>query len=83
LLSVGGNDLRADVVGFRAVVVEREAGDVERIEQAAVGAGGGGDRAVFFSIVRLEPLAATVESRRADQAAYDSWQAHFGAPPKE
>jgi predicted DsbA family dithiol-disulfide isomerase len=37
-----------------------------------------GDRAVFSGIARSEPLAAAIESLLADQAAYDSYQAHFG-----
>jgi hypothetical protein len=40
-----------------------------------------GDRAVYSGIVRLEPLAAACDALLADQAAYDSWKAHFGKPP--
>ncbi len=40
-----------------------------------------GDRAVFFGIVRVEPLAAAIEALLADAAAYVSWKAHFGDPP--
>ena len=40
-----------------------------------------GDRAVFSGIVRVEPLAAALDALLADQAAYDSWKAHFGEPP--
>jgi predicted DsbA family dithiol-disulfide isomerase len=40
-----------------------------------------GDRAVFSGIVRVEPLAAAIDALLADQAAYDSYQAHFGGPP--
>ncbi|MBC8096842.1 MAG: disulfide bond formation protein DsbA [Akkermansiaceae bacterium] len=40
-----------------------------------------GDRAVFSGIVRIEPLAAAIDALHADQAAYDSYRAHFGAPP--
>ena len=40
-----------------------------------------GDRAVFSGIVRIEPLAAAIDALLADQAAYDSWKAHFGSPP--
>ena len=40
-----------------------------------------GDRAVFSGVVRLEPLAAAIESLLADEAAYASWKAHFGDPP--
>jgi len=42
-----------------------------------------GDRAVFSGIVRVEPLAAAIDALLADQAAYESYQAHFGAPPKQ
>jgi predicted DsbA family dithiol-disulfide isomerase len=42
-----------------------------------------GDRAVFSGIVRVEPLAAAIDALLADQAAYDSWKAHFGNPPAE
>lgn len=40
-----------------------------------------GDRAVFSGVVRLEPLVAAIEALLADQAAYDSYRAHFGGPP--
>ena len=40
-----------------------------------------GDRAVFSGTVRVEPLAAALDAQLADQAAYDSWKAHFGDPP--
>jgi predicted DsbA family dithiol-disulfide isomerase len=40
-----------------------------------------GDRAVFSGLVRVEPLAAAMDSLLADQAAYDSYRAHFGDPP--
>jgi predicted DsbA family dithiol-disulfide isomerase len=42
-----------------------------------------GDRAVFSGIVRLEPLAAAMDALLADQAAYDSYKAHFGGPPSK
>lgn len=42
-----------------------------------------GDRAVFSGIVRLEPLAAAIDALLADQAAYDSYKAHFGGPPEK
>jgi predicted DsbA family dithiol-disulfide isomerase len=41
-----------------------------------------GDRAVFSGIVRPEPLAAAIDSLLADETAYVSWEAHFGAPPE-
>ena len=40
-----------------------------------------GDRAVFSGLARIEPLAAALDAMLADQAAYDSWKAHFGGPP--
>jgi predicted DsbA family dithiol-disulfide isomerase len=40
-----------------------------------------GDRAVFSGIVRLEPLAAALDSVLDDAAAYATHAAHFGAPP--
>jgi len=40
-----------------------------------------GDRAVFSGLVRVEPLAAALDALLADEAAYVSWQAHFGDPP--
>lgn len=40
-----------------------------------------GDRAVFSGIVKIEPLAAALNALLADQAAYDSYRAHFGEPP--
>jgi len=40
-----------------------------------------GDRAVFSGLVRVEPLAAAMDALLTDQAAYDSYQAHFGSPP--
>ena len=40
-----------------------------------------GDRAVFSGLVRLEPLAATIDAMAADEAAYASWKTHFGDPP--
>jgi len=41
-----------------------------------------GDRAVFSGVVRAEPLSAAIEALLADEAAYVSWKAHFGDPPK-
>jgi predicted DsbA family dithiol-disulfide isomerase len=40
-----------------------------------------GDRAVFSGIVKVEPLAATLDSLLEDAAAYAAHAAHFGAPP--
>lgn len=40
-----------------------------------------GDRAVFSGIAKVEPLAAAIDALLADEAAYESYKAHFGAPP--
>jgi predicted DsbA family dithiol-disulfide isomerase len=40
-----------------------------------------GDRAVFSGVVRLKPLAATIESMLDDAGAYAAHKAHFGDPP--
>jgi len=40
-----------------------------------------GDKAVFSGVPRIEPLATTIESMLADEAAYAAHQAHFGGPP--
>jgi predicted DsbA family dithiol-disulfide isomerase len=40
-----------------------------------------GDRAIFSGLVRLEPLAATLDSMLGDAAAYEAHKAHFGDPP--
>jgi predicted DsbA family dithiol-disulfide isomerase len=40
-----------------------------------------GDRAVLSGLVRLEPLAATLDAMLTDAAAYASWKAHIGGPP--
>lgn len=41
-----------------------------------------GDRAVFSGLVALAPLAATIDAMLADTAAYASYVAHHGSPPK-
>ena len=41
-----------------------------------------GDRAVFSGVVKLEPLAQTLDSMLDDAAAYAAHKAHFGDPPK-
>lgn len=40
-----------------------------------------GDRAVFSGIVKMAPLAATLDGMLEDAAAYTSFAAHFGSPP--
>lgn len=40
-----------------------------------------GDKAVFSGLVRIEPLAATIDAMLADTAAYAAHKAHHGPPP--
>jgi predicted DsbA family dithiol-disulfide isomerase len=40
-----------------------------------------GDKAVFSGLVRIEPLAATIDAMLADTAAYASFKTHVGGPP--
>jgi len=40
-----------------------------------------GDKAVFSGLVRVEPLAATIDAMLADTAAYAAHKAHHGAVP--
>jgi predicted DsbA family dithiol-disulfide isomerase len=40
-----------------------------------------GDKAVFSGLVRIEPIAATIDAMLADTAAYAAHHAHFGDPP--
>jgi predicted DsbA family dithiol-disulfide isomerase len=40
-----------------------------------------GDRAVFSGLVRLEPLAATIDGMLDDAVSYAAHKAHFGDPP--
>lgn len=41
-----------------------------------------GDKAVFSGVMRIEPLAATIEAMLADTAAYAAHKAHHGVPPQ-
>jgi predicted DsbA family dithiol-disulfide isomerase len=41
-----------------------------------------GDRSMFSGIVQAEPLIGAIEALLSDEAAYTSWKAHFGEPPK-
>jgi predicted DsbA family dithiol-disulfide isomerase len=41
-----------------------------------------GDRAIFSGLVTAAPLAATIDAMLSDVAAYKSYAAHFGEPPK-
>jgi predicted DsbA family dithiol-disulfide isomerase len=40
-----------------------------------------GDRAIFSGVVKLEPIAATLDSMLDDAVAYAAHKAHFGDPP--
>ncbi len=40
-----------------------------------------GDKAVFSGLVRIEPLAATIDAMLADAAGYAAHAAHHGKPP--
>ena len=42
-----------------------------------------GDRAIFSGVVKLGPIAATLDSMIEDAAAYAAHAAHFGSPPAE
>jgi hypothetical protein len=37
---------------------------------------------VFSGLVKIEPIAATIDAMLSDTAAYAAYAAHFGAPPK-
>ena len=41
-----------------------------------------GDKAVFSGLVKIEPIAATIEAMLGAVAAYAAHKAHFGGPPK-
>jgi predicted DsbA family dithiol-disulfide isomerase len=40
-----------------------------------------GDRAIFSGVVKIEPIAATLDSMLDDATAYAAHKAHFGDPP--
>jgi predicted DsbA family dithiol-disulfide isomerase len=40
-----------------------------------------GDRAIFSGVVKLEPIAATIDSMLDDASMYAAHKAHFGEPP--
>jgi hypothetical protein len=40
-----------------------------------------GDRAIFSGLVRVEPLAATIDGMLDDAVSYAAHKAHFGDPP--
>jgi len=65
--------VRASTAEFRALQVTQRPAFVIDTEI--------GDRAVFSGVVKLEPLAATLDSMLDDAAAYAAHKAHFGDPP--
>jgi predicted DsbA family dithiol-disulfide isomerase len=66
--------VRASTAEFRALQITQRPAFVIDTEI--------GDRAVFSGVIRLEPLAATIESMLDDAAAYAAHKAHFGEPPQ-
>jgi predicted DsbA family dithiol-disulfide isomerase len=40
-----------------------------------------GDRAIFSGVIKIEPIAATIESMLEDEIFYAAYKAHFGDPP--
>lgn len=42
-----------------------------------------GDRAIFSGVMKVDPIAATVDSMIEDAAFYMSYAAHYGAPPAQ
>jgi predicted DsbA family dithiol-disulfide isomerase len=66
--------VRADTADFHALKVTQRPAFVIDTEI--------GDRAIFSGIVRLEPLAAIIDSALDDAEAYTSYTAHFGSPPE-
>lgn len=71
--SVIENRIRADTADFHALNVTQRPTFLLDTEI--------GDRAVFSGIVRLEPLAATLDGMVDDAVAYAAHKAHFGDPP--
>ena len=67
------NRVRASTAEFRALQITQRPAFVIDTEI--------GDRAIFSGVVKLEPLAATIDSMLDDAAAYAAHKAHFGDPP--
>ena len=67
------NRVRVSTAEFRALQITQRPAFVIDTEI--------GDRAVFSGVVKLQPLAATIESMLEDAAAYAAHKAHFGDPP--
>ena len=42
-----------------------------------------GDRAILSGVIKLEPIAATIDSMLEDAAFYTSHAAHYGDPPPQ
>jgi len=66
--------VRASTAEFHALQITQRPAFVIDIEI--------GDRTVFSGVVKIEPLAATIDSMLDDAAAYAAHKAHFGDPPK-
>ena len=67
------NRVRASTAEFRSLQITQRPAFVIDTEI--------GDRAIFSGVVKLEPLAATLDSMLDDAAAYAAHKAHFGDPP--
>ena len=67
------NRVRASTSEFRALQITQRPAFIIDTEI--------GDHAVFSGVVKLEPLAATIDSMLDDAAAYSAHKAHFGDPP--
>jgi len=67
------NRVRASTAEFRSLQITQRPAFVIDTEI--------GDRAVFSGVLKLEPLAATLDSMLDDTAAYAAHKAHFGDPP--
>ena len=65
--------LRASTAEFRAMQITQRPAFVIDTEI--------GDRAIFSGVVKLEPIAATIDSMLEDAAFYAAHKAHFGEPP--
>ena len=65
--------IRASTAEFRAMQITQRPAFVIDTEI--------GDRAIFSAVVKLEPIAATIDSMLEDAAFYAAHKAHFGEPP--
>jgi predicted DsbA family dithiol-disulfide isomerase len=72
--SVVETRIRADTADFHALQINQRPAFVIDTEI--------GDRAIFSGVVKLEPLAATLDGMLDDAVAYAAHKAHFGDPPK-